>query len=261
MSELNQEAPAEKPADTQPEAAPPEYSEVELKALDMGWKPKDQFHGSEDDFIDAKEFVRRQPLFDKIEATNRQVKQLNAALSALQDHYSKVNESAYNRAIADLKAQRKDALSNGDGERFEEIDDQIKEAEKQKLALESIKPTAQAEAHPEFKSWKARNPWYDSVSHMRVFADEIGVKLHAQGKSPAEVLTEVEKAVRAEFPTKFRNANKDNAIQAENGRQSSKKAESFEMTDTERRIMNTLVRSGTMTKEQYITDLKKVRGT
>jgi hypothetical protein len=244
------------------EEATPQFTETELKALDMGWKPKEQFHGSEDDFIDAKEFVRRQPLFDKIESTNRQVKQLNAALSALQEHYSKVNESAYNRAIADLKAQRKDALSNGDGDRFEAIDDQIKEAEKQKLELETIKtPTVPEEEHPEFKSWKARNTWYGTTSHMRVFADEVGVRLHKQGKSPSEVLAEVEKAVRAEFPNKFRNQNKDHAVQLENGRQSQPKGEAFELTDTERRVMNTLVRSNVMTKEQYIADLKKAKGT
>ena len=45
----------------------PELSPIEQKAIQMGWRPKEQFEGDEEEFIDAKEFVRRQPLFDRIE--------------------------------------------------------------------------------------------------------------------------------------------------------------------------------------------------
>jgi hypothetical protein len=91
---------------------PIEVSDIEKKALELGWRPKSEFHGAEDEFIDAKEFVRRQPLFDKIEAQSRQLKTVTRTLNELKEHYTKVNEAAYNRAISELREQRKEALSS-----------------------------------------------------------------------------------------------------------------------------------------------------
>ena len=76
----------------QEQAAPetPELSPIEQKAISMGWRPKDQFEGDEEEFIDAKEFVRRQPLFDRIENQNKQLKNVTKALEALKVHYTRV---------------------------------------------------------------------------------------------------------------------------------------------------------------------------
>lgn len=235
-------------------------TELEQRAISMGWKPKEEFSGEEDDFIDAKEFVRRQPLFDKIESQNKQVKLLNRSINELKEHYTKVNQAAYDRALIDLKNQRKEAIANGDGDAFTRIDDQIKDAETQKAELEVLnKPIPQQEI-PEFASWRGRNSWYNSVTYMRAFADEIGVKLHQRGLAPEEVLVEVEKAVRKEFPEKFRNPNKENAIQLENGKNVSGKAkETYQLTDMERKIMNDFARTKVMTPEQYIQSLKDMQ--
>lgn len=239
-----------------------QFTELEQRALDMGWKPKESFTGEEDDFIDAKEFVRRKPLFDKIENQNRQVKLLNRAINELKEHYTKVNQASYERALADLKTQRKEAIVNGDGEAFGEIDDKIKAAEAQKAELEQLnQPVPEAQDAPEFASWKARNTWYANIKYMRAFADELGNDLHRRGLSPQDVLSEVEKAVRNEFPDKFRNPNKASAVSVENSRNvSTKTKDTFELTELERKIMNDFVRTKTMTKEEYIQGLKDVRG-
>ena len=74
----------------------PQYTEVELKAIDQGWVPKDKFEGGEDDFIDAKEFLRRGELFAKIDTQKRELSSVNKelhavkkALGALKEHYGK----------------------------------------------------------------------------------------------------------------------------------------------------------------------------
>ena len=41
------------------EAQPKELSAIEQRAIEMGWRPQEEFNGDEEDFIDAKEFVRR----------------------------------------------------------------------------------------------------------------------------------------------------------------------------------------------------------
>lgn len=240
-----------------------QVSSIEQKALEMGWRTKEDFQGSEDEFIDAKEFVRRQPLFEKIESQNRQIKNITKALGQLKEHYTKVREVEYDNALKDLKSQRREALTQGDGEAFEKLDDKIKEAETQKEQLEqlNINVPQQEEAHPEFISWKTRNRWYDTIGYMKEFADSEGRRLHSSGMKPEAVLREVEKLVKQEFPNKFRNSNKNDAPDLERSNGGTKRTvESFDLNEQERKVMNDLVRQKLMTKEQYIADLKKVKG-
>jgi hypothetical protein len=83
--------------------------------------------------------------------------------------------------------------------------DEIKTVERQVDVIreEQTKTFVQEEVpvHPEFQNWQNRNPWYGSVKYMREFADEVGGRL-ANTMSPSDVLKEVEKAVRKEFPQK-----------------------------------------------------------
>lgn len=240
----------------------PEYTDVELKALEMGWRPKEEFEGDEDDFIDAKEFVRRKPLFDKIETQSKELKNVKRAIEALQKHYTAREEAAVKNAISQLKVARKEALTNGDGEAFEQIDDQIKQAEKEADRLKKIEQetNVQTEVHPEFVAWTKRNSWYKDVGYMRKWADDYGIELAQQGLSPSDVLKKVEQAVKKEFAHKFTNPNKASAPDVEgSGRAgSSKGIDRFELTDNERKIMNTLVSTKQMTKEEYIKQLKEM---
>lgn len=244
----------------------PQLTELEQRATSMGWRPKEEFHGNEDDFIEAKEFVRRQPLFDKIESQSKQIKAVSKALEALKDHYTRVEEAAVNKAIDQMKFQRKQALADGDGDNFEVLDTEIKKAEEQRIKIEQTRAIPIVEeviSNPEWDSFQARNQWYNNTPHMRMYADQVGAKLAATGMTPSEVLREVEKEVRKEFPTKFRNPNKDRApdVDSSRGAQKSGKVsdESF-LTETERKVMNDLVRQKALTKEKYIADLKAIRG-
>lgn len=250
-----------------PEA--PQRSEIEQRAIDMGWRPKEEFDGSEDDFIDAKEFVRRKPLFEKIENQGKQLKAVTRALEEFKQHYTKVEERALNAALQKLKDQRKQALSEGDGDRFETLDDQIKHVEGQ---VEQVKHAAaqplvqdEPQAPAEFMQWVNKNSWYKNVGYMQKFADEVGLRYADDVKngnmSTADVLREVEKQVRKEFPNKFTNPNKSSAPDVESSRAPSTKSKSGEgdLTEVERKVMNDFVRQGIMTKDQYLADLKKLK--
>ena len=248
------------------EAAPEtqaEYSPVEVKAMEMGWRPKSEFSGAEEDFVDAKEFIGRAPLFERIDHQNKQIKNVQKALEMFKQHYDKVQETEYNRALATLKEQRKEALKEGDADRFDHLDTEITrvESDVQKLKETQGAPLVKEEVvHPEFQSWVARNPWYNQTQYMRAFADTAGSEFAAQGASPSEVLKKVEQAVRKEFPHKFSNPNKESAPDVDAGRGNSRRGVEMKLTDQERRIMDTLVRTGQMTEEKYLSDLKKIKG-
>lgn len=247
----------------------PELTEIEQRALSMGWRPKSEFEGNEDEFIDAKEFVGRASLYEKIDAQGRQLKTTIRALNELKDHYTKVREVEFQRALKQLKNERKEALSSGDGDRFEALDDQIKEVEQQAEELRQVQqPQVEETLHPEVASWVNRNPWYNQQIHMRTYADAVAKELHSRGVTGSELLQGIERAVRKEFPNKFQNPNKANAPSVENSGGSSKKSsgDDFVMAPQEKKIMNDFLRmknpDGTpfMTREQYISDLKKTRG-
>lgn len=244
-----------------------EPSSIEKQAMDMGWRPKEEFSGDEDDFIDAKEFVRRKPLFDKIEHQGKQIKAVTKALQEFKQHYTKVEEVAVTKAIQQLKQARKEALTDGDGDRFDILDDQIKNAEQQLRQIEVSKNTPvveeAGETHPEFVAFKNRNSWYLQDADLTQFADKLGIGLAATGMTPSEVLVEIEKQVRSRYPDKFKNKNKESAPDTENSRASSKpnrKEDDSFMSDVDKKVMNDLIRQGVLTKDEYIRDLKKIKG-
>jgi len=244
-----------------------EPTETEKRAMEMGWRPKTEFEGDEDSFIDAKEFVRRKPLFDKIEIQSKEIKNVRKAIEALQQHYTAREAAAVEQALSKLRTARQTAISDSDGESFEAIDTEIKRVEKESERLKQLETQPvvqqQEELHPEFQAWTSRNRWYNETSYMRNWADTHGVELARQGLKPAEVLVAIEKAVKKEFPQKFTNPNKQSAPDVESGQRgatSGAKGDGIELSDQERKIMNTLVQSGTMTKEKYLEQLKAIKG-
>jgi len=245
------------------EGSTPEPTPIEVRARELGWRPREEFHGDEEDFVDAKEFVQRQPLFEKIESQSKQLKNVQKTLEALKQHYGKVQETEYKRALAQLEAQRAEAISDADGNKAIQVERQIKNVEREFEQIKREQETNQSAPDPqEFISWKSKNTWYETDETMRMVADTYGTKLAKEGMAPADVLREVTKKVRTEFAHKFRNPNKDNAPDVSNSSprgNSTPKEDNFQLTDEERRMMNTFVRDGVMTKEQYIKDLKAIK--
>jgi hypothetical protein len=237
---------------------------VQQEALEQGWVPKDEFDGDPERFVDAGEFLRRGELFRKIESQSKEMKDMRRALAELAKHNSKIAEVEYKRAIADLKAQKKTALSEGDADKVVEIDDKLDLVkDQQRLASQqAVQQAIPQEVHPELQNWISNNSWYETNKGMRGWADARGVELAEEGKSPREVLKALEKEVKDRFKEKFTNPNRERAgaVEGVRGRpMASKSDDSYELTDTERTIMNTLVNQKVLTKEEYIKQLKAVK--
>ena len=243
-----------------------EPSAIELKAMEMGWRPKEEFNGDEDDFIDAKEFVRRKPLFDKIEHQSKELKEVRKILESLQDHHTKVKETEFKRAYEYLKGQKKEALESGDTDRVVEIDEQLVDMKAARAAAETAErlPKA-AQPHPDFVSWVDKNSWYAQDREMRAVADAIGVQYAEDHPelAPLEVLKHVTTKIKEKYPTKFSNPNRTKPAAVDGGSASAKPtkaSDNFQLTEEEERGMRQFVRSGRLPKEQYIADIKAMRG-
>lgn len=259
--ELKTEAVVEKVEQTDE----PQYTEIQLKAIDQGWIPKEEFDGDPDAFIDAPEFVRRGELFEKIERQSKQLKAVREGLEALKTHHSKVKEMEYERALRALKAERKQAMLDGETERALVLEDKIEEVttEKEQITADSKKPVVEDtddSYNPQFQSWVDRNPWYETNRVMRKTADALGKDLHEAGHAPDEVLKMVEREMRKEFAHKFRNTPaRPSAVEAST-RGSSKKSDDVELTSEEAEIMRKIVAvTPGYTEEQYKKELKAMK--
>ena len=238
-----------------------EYSAIELKAIDQGWIPKEEFDGDESEFIDAPEFVRRGELFEKIEHQSKELKTVRKALEAFKVHHTKVKEAEYNRALKALQDERRRLLVEGEHERAFAIEDKIEEVklEKEEIVRVAQEPVEQDTGYTQqFQDWVSRNEWYETDRIMRKAADAVGLDYHNQGYSPAEVLKMVERDMKREFAHKFQ-PKKQPAPQVEGSTRSPGKADSFALTSDEKQIMRQIVASGVMTEAEYIKELKRTR--
>ena len=108
----------------------PVLSEVEQTAIGQGWMPKEEWEAvgkSADEWRPAKEFIDRGELYKTIHNTRKELKTTQATLSALQRHHQYVFEKAHQKALADLKLEKRQALKNEDLERVAELDDAIEQ--------------------------------------------------------------------------------------------------------------------------------------
>jgi hypothetical protein len=257
---------AEEQVEQTQEASPDQevqLSPIQQKALEQGWKPKDQFEGDEEEFIDAPEFVRRGELFGKIEHQSREMKAMKQALEALKQHNSKIEQSAYDRALKALQDQRSALRREGEHEEADKVADQIDsvKAEKERVAREASLP-AVPEVDPAFMQWVDRNTWYTKDVAMQAVADRVGLEMARRGVPQAEVLRKVEETVRQEFPHKFANqkTERPNAVAASSRGGSSVARAGTSLSEDERKIMRKIVGTGVMTEAEYMSQLKKSEG-
>lgn len=192
---------------------------IEARARAMGWTPKEEFKGDPAKWRDAGEFVERgENLLPLVKAQNkrleREVAELKQTTREFAEHLSKTEQRAYERAIADLKQQRKDALAAGDGEAFEKVDDQIDKLKREAEAKAAKRADKQADDGPDpvYTEWESRNPWLKD-SELSDYAEFAAQKLRQSGEKAtgAEFLDLVAAKVKAQFPTKFTNPRRETA--------------------------------------------------
>jgi len=272
MTEEVKEVKEEKKEEIKEEVKVVEPTEVEIQAAEQGWMPKDKWEAegkSLDEWRPAKEFVDRGELFKTIHQTKRDLKQTQAALTALQRHHQYVFEKAHQQAVTDLKKEKREALRSEDLDRVNAIDEEIEEVktqfQKDRDNMVQAAQQAQASAPPEFEAWKADNRWYDTDSDLREYADATGFIYMSKtpNAKPDDVLRYIDQKLRKQFPDKFgvkRVASNPTTVVDKTASRQVQKKDEVVLDEMEVEIMKTLVRQGVLTEEKYKEDLKKARG-
>ena len=264
------------------EAAQQAQAATEARAKRMGWVPEDDFRGPKENWVDAETFIERgenelpilrernRALDKRLESTEAALTEVNQTLKEFKGHYTRVEQRAYDRAVADLKAKQRQAVEDGDAEAFDAIDQEIedlrKEATPAKPKGEDTTTTTTApdpEKAPDFVAWKTENPWYDTDLDMAVYADQAAATLSRQqpdlkGKAFFDKVTE---AVRGRFPDKFSNPRRRDAAHVEGagdaggGGGGGGGGKTYaDLPPEGKAACDRFVKQGLMTKEQYVSD-------
>ena len=266
MSEELQLAPAGEPApqntDNTPEVVADPY---ESEAREQGWRPKEEYEGDPNKWRPAKEFVERGELFGKIDTLGKELKETKKAMKMMQEHHAKVRETEYKRAVDELKQLQKKHLEEGNSDGYLETTELLTDLKAEQKAREVLQAQPQQQViDPRFTAWVDTNKWYSKDAEMRQYADVLGMG-YAQANpnlDPEDVLRYVAAQVKVRFRDKFENPNRNKPSVVEGGGSNTpSKGDKFELTDDERRVMNTFVRTNMMTKEEYIAEVKRMRGT
>ena len=218
MSEEKQVEQQEENTEQQEQQLDPQ---TEKEARIFGWVPKEEFRGSDADWVDAEVFVKRgkeiNPILRKnnellMKRLDEKAKEIDSIKASVEEFKVFQQESFERKAaeyevhIAQLKTQKREAIAAGDGDLVVDIDDQIdslKDAQKEakaeakKKAEEPAKTEAQVSIpnDPDLQSWLGRNQWFGDDVEMTDVANGLGASVrrqfpHLSGRSFLDKLDE-----------------------------------------------------------------------
>lgn len=251
------------------EQSTPQLSADEEKAIARGWVPKEDWveaGNKEEDWKPAKVFNEHGEMIGKIRAYERKVAEQDRAIQFMHQKSQEVYESGYQAALKQLRQEKREALAEGDLVKADEIDEKIDETRQKISQVRAAPPPAQPQVDPEFVAWVEQNPWYNE-GVMQKFADALAIEYINVNKgqvTAADVRDFVEKEVKKEFPHKFKQTPRSapspdgdgrgaTGKTGGSGRLDSRLAQAkANMTDEERGIMKTMIRSTGMTEQEYL---------
>ncbi len=269
MAEQNQEQTVDTTPDAVVNDAPTgeaKVSKYHEQALEMGWRPQEEWSGDPEDFVDAKEFVQRKSFYDRISTQSNEIKELKRTLSEFSDHFRKVEDYTRKQVLDELRAAKREALEVGNTDEVIRIDEAITDFKVNEKELERQKAEKQAaqanQPAPELVEWQSRNKWYTTNPEMTRYADVIARGLVAANPDGDKVaiLKEIEKEVRQRFPDEFKSKRRDAAPAVESSSGGAKpKVDKAVGTPEEMAVAARFVRAGLYaTTEDYIKALRKM---
>jgi hypothetical protein len=272
----------EQVVETQQEA--PEGPQYESEARAQGWVAQDEFRGSESDWVDAETFVRRGKEIMPILRKNNEklLKELGEAKKIAEEareaakEFREYQKEQFERKTKDLESQleqlkqaKREAITQGDGDRAIAIDDAMDDLKEQRIeakqdlkaAEDKAKEVPQVTADPSLNEWMERNDWFGKDTRLTGVANGLGVELrrenpNLQGKS---FLDKLDEELAAMLPEKFGKKRVQNPMEGSpNGTarpsSGSGKKSYNNLPPEAKAACDKFVKQGLMTKEAYVAE-------
>lgn len=252
---------------------------AEDKAHKSGWRPKDDWKGDDDEWIDAREFNFRGELMGRISEQSsilsnfkNQIAERDKTIEDLVTHHKGVSEREYKKALKTLQDAKIEAIDEGDGSAVVEIDNEIDELKGKKQAAEKhVSPDKNIKdsTPPEVIDWlqKPQNKWYVNDSFLKSVADGIAKGLMQKNPniSPTNLLHQMDVKMREELPHRFDGNPSVNETEADdltnsssNGKAKSRKLGMRDLDEEQQAIVRRFIKTKVMTLDEYIDDLKAI---
>jgi hypothetical protein len=207
----------------------PEYTEIEKQALEQGWNPK--FSGPT--AKTAEQFVRDGSFFKKIDAQKKEILELKEAFQNMTSHQKKLEKASYERAKAELQAERRAAIEIGDVDTVEHLDLRLDHTKEQLKALDQqpqVVAPVQNTPDPAAFEFKEKNKSWFNVDLLNknqadlkgeelqnykmtkaafTYDDYLGMKIKSGelNYTPAQALQAVEEFIKDTYADRFSNEN------------------------------------------------------
>lgn len=246
-------------------------SEAEVKARRLGWVPKEEFKGNEDQWRDADTFLQRgeeihgylkadlDRLHQTLSQRDKEIAEIRQTMDDFRKFHNETEARAYRRAIEELKQLKVNAIEEGNGAKVVEIDEQLsmlKEA--QQKPAPNKQPQSNEQVNREYMEWVAANRWYAEDRELQELADDFGdiVKKNNPNLVGRAFLEEVTKKVRKAAPEKFENPSRNQSTvgsSSDNRPAGGKRKRSYNDLPAEaKQACDRFVKQGLMSQEQYV---------
>jgi hypothetical protein len=264
--ELNQVAEevtivAEDTTDVAMQQSAPEADEETLaEAKRQGWVPQEDYNGPEDKWVDADTFVKKGKEINALlrkdnEFLKREVSEMKSTMMEFKKFHADTEKRAYERAMLDLREQKKEAIAAGDGERVLQVDDAIDELKTARKEERIAAPTQAID--PAFIAWQEENRWFGKDTELTAEANLIGEVVKRQNPTliGPDFLEEVTKRVKRMYPEKFTNANRNrpNPVESSTAKPSGPRGKGFnDLPPEAKQACQKFEKQGLVTRDQYI---------
>lgn len=234
---------------------------IEEQAQKMGWNPDHQGV----DKLDAAEFIRRAPLFERIKKQSDSIKRLEKLVEGMANTYKGATEAQYKKGIKDAEDRMKTAEAEYDVAAFKQA-----QAEKAALETQQAATIAPAAEPQEVTDFCERNPWFEKSATMRTDALEYGDKFMKRNPDAtiAERLEYIETKMKKDYPDAFAAPDEEDkprkSAAAVEGAGHGGKVDPLaklknSMSSDEKRIMAMYTKNGNMTEKEYLESYSTVR--
>lgn len=244
----------------------PEQTDIEQQARAAGWKPREEYAGQ--DFVEAKEYLGRKPLYDRISQQSKKIKEMELAIEGVKGVMGGVQAERHQEAIQKLYVGFQQLIR--DGAPQEEIDKVAAEIRKHSEAMQQVPKRGKA-APVEFTEWVTENQWFDNKSEdfdleMAVYArDKFDqyAKLYP-GDSLENGLKHLDKQMRKQFPDFFGIRPKQPKVENEDREPTSGPATRGSsplkpgyrnLSQQQKQVCDAMARRGLITREAYVQHL------
>jgi hypothetical protein len=242
--------------------------DYEQEARAEGWKPKEEWGGPEDKWVEAETFVERGEkisgiLKSKVDRLAGEVERLKVSNQKFGEYHKQTIESQ--RKEAETKIQRlehllSEAVTNGDGQTFTNI---TREINTLKTNMPNEVEPGQYSMDPIEAQWLTDNPWYNSDPVLRAQADGVADAVANEGYGGRARLDEISRRVKETFPDKFENPNRGKETVGEGAptdEASSKRPTYKNLPPDAKAACKDFVDGGFMSQDEYVKQYYELEG-